>query len=72
MRIIRDWRTVLGKAWSVRFIILAGILTGLEVALPFLEFAVPPGLFALMSGAATAAALIARFTAQRGIAEGPR
>ena len=70
MNLIYNWREVLAKAWSFRFILLAACLSGFEVALPILREAiepldlVPPGVFAGLSFVATAAAGIARIVAQ--------
>lgn len=66
MKPIAEWRRVLRHAWSVRFIILAVALSGVEAALPFLDGILPvsPGTFALLSFLATGAALAARFVAQ--------
>lgn len=67
MQIREDWRIVLRRAWSVRLILLAGLLTGIEAALPLLDGYVdmPRGVFAALSGITTCAALVARVTAQR-------
>jgi zinc transporter ZupT len=60
----------LTKAWSLRLIILAAMLSGFEVALPIIRESleplqiVPPGVFAGLSFVATAAAGIARLMAQ--------
>lgn len=63
-----DWRAIVRKAWSVRFIALAGLLSGAEVALqiiqPMIETKLPPGMFAALAGLATAGALVARVMAQ--------
>lgn len=69
MRLIDDWRWVWSKAWSVKFIIAAAVLSGAEVALSVLTaYSVPvpisPGAFAALSGLISCAALIARFVAQ--------
>lgn len=67
---IENWRAVLTKAWSMRLIILAALLSGFEVALPIMREAIeplgliPPGVFAGLSFVATAAAGIARLVAQ--------
>jgi lysozyme len=37
MRLIDSWRVVLRRAWSIRLILLAALLSGLEVALPILD-----------------------------------
>lgn len=65
MQLIDDWRFVLRRAWSIRLIILAGTLTGLEVALPLFSDAVPRGVFAALSALASIAALWARLVAQK-------
>jgi hypothetical protein len=59
MKPIADWQNVVKKAWSVRFMAAAAVLTGLEAIVPF--FAVPKiFVFVLVSGA-----LVARLIAQR-------
>ena len=60
---------MLRRAWSVRLLVLAAILSGIEVAIQVMvgfavEPPVPPSLFAVLSGLVTVAALIARFVAQ--------
>lgn len=69
MNLIDDWLNVLKKAWSVRLLILAGLMSGVEVALNL--FADDPpiqqGLFAALSALATAAAFVARLVAQEAI-----
>ncbi|PZU93107.1 MAG: hypothetical protein DI527_07615 [Chelatococcus sp.] len=64
--LVWNWKRVLKHAWSIRFIILAGLLSGAEIALPLLQGAidVPPRLFAGLSFAATAGAFVARLVAQ--------
>ena len=70
MELMTNWKAVATKAWSFRFIILAAVLSGFEVALPILREAIeplgliPPGAFAALSFIATAAAGIARIIAQ--------
>lgn len=67
MRLIDNWREVLRRAWSIRLILLAALLSGLEVMLPILDGFInfPRGWFAAASGFITMAALIARVIAQR-------
>lgn len=70
MRLINDWKWVVTYAWSVRLIIVAALLSGLEVVLSVLTAmsvnpGVPAGVFAAFSGVVTFAALIARFVVQR-------
>lgn len=70
MELTTNWRDIVAKAWSMRLIILAAVLSGFEVALPIMREAieplglVPPGAFAGLSFLATAAAGIARIVAQ--------
>ncbi len=48
---------------------LAGLLSGLEVAMPYLDgiLPVPTGVFAALSGLTVAGAFIARIVAQRSL-----
>lgn len=67
--LIEDWRKVLRKAWSVRLMILAGILSGLEIILPLFSDNFPRHIFAALSFAAVFSALVARFAAQKSMAD---
>lgn len=65
MQIKHDWRDVVRRAWSVKFMALAFVLTMAEVMLPFFSDAVPPKLFAALSGLAVAGAFVSRLIAQK-------
>jgi hypothetical protein len=67
LNLIPNWREVLSRAWSVRLMLLAAILSGLEVALPFMPsfVTIPDRTFAVLSGLTVAGAFIARLVAQR-------
>lgn len=67
--LIRNWRKVLFRAWSQRLMLLAGLLTGAEAALPLLGglLPIPPGAFAAASALTCGGAFIARIMAQKGL-----
>ena len=67
MRLYDNWRQILRKSWSLRFILIAGLLSGCEVALPLIGDRFEPGVFAGLSAAFTCAAFIARLIAQKDI-----
>lgn len=67
MKLYDNWKDILTKAWSIRFIILAGILTGLEIILPLFNESIPPNLFAAFSFVCVSAAFVARLVAQRDV-----
>ena len=67
MRVKDDWRNVVRKAWSVRFMVLAFLFTMAEVMLPFFSDAVPPRTFAVLSGLAVAGAFVTRLLAQKDV-----
>lgn len=67
--LLENWRQILTKAWSVRLMALAAVLSGLEVAMPYLDGSMPQGRFAAVSAVVTSAALLARLLAQRGVSE---
>lgn len=67
IKIIPNWKSILKHAWSIRLMLLAGLLSGIEVALPFFVDDFPKGVAAGLSLAVTFAALISRLVAQQGI-----
>ena len=67
MRFYNNWKDILKKAWSIRFMLLAGFLSAVEVTLPFFEDNFPRGLFAAMSGVSVGAAFVARLVAQKDV-----
>ena len=67
MKLYDNWRQILRKSWSLRFIILAGILSGCEVALPLIGDHFDQGTFAALSFVFVCAAFIARLVAQKDI-----
>jgi hypothetical protein len=69
MKLVDNWESIIKKAWSMRLMILAAILSGVEVVLPFLSESIPRGTFAVLSGITVAAAFVARLVAQKGISE---
>ncbi|MHA7777418.1 DUF7940 domain-containing protein [Roseibium sp. M-1] len=70
MHLAPNWRAVLQRAWSVRLMLLAALLSGAEVALPFMGDFIAPGRLALLSALATAGAFVARILAQRNMNDG--
>lgn len=68
--LIPDWKRVLRKSWAIRLILLAGFLSGLEIALPFLEgwlqtrFHIPKWVYPVLMSLVTCGAVIARLMAQ--------
>ena len=64
-RLLPDWRDLVRRAWSIRLMALAFLFTAAEVMLPFFSDAIPPRLFAVLSGVAVAGAFVARLMAQQ-------
>jgi hypothetical protein len=69
VKLVQDWQRVLRKAWSMRLMVLAGLLSAVEVALPFFQPDLPRGWFALFSGLTVGGAFMARLVAQRNMRE---
>jgi hypothetical protein len=59
------WRAILKRAWSVRLLALAFVLTAAEVVLPLFADEMPRGTFAVLTGLAVGGAFVARITAQK-------
>ena len=64
MRLIEDWKHVAKHAWSIRFIVLAALLSGVEIVLPMFDDTMPRGLFAVLTLIVTVAAAVARLIPQ--------
>lgn len=67
MKLYDNWRQIIRQAWSIRFVIIAGVLSGCEVALPFFSEQFPVRVFALLSAFFCCAAFIARLVAQKDV-----
>lgn len=62
-----DWKHILLHAWSVRLIILAAVLSAVEVALPLIQpyVNINPIYVGVAAGLASAGAFFARIFAQK-------
>jgi hypothetical protein len=60
-----NWKDIVRRAWSIRFIVLAGLLSGCEVILPLFYDAFPRHVFAILSFFAVTAAFVSRIVAQK-------
>ena len=69
MKLYDNWRVIVKKAWSMRLMGLAAVLSGVEVALPFFQESFPRGVFAGLSFTAVAGAFVARLVAQKAVDE---
>lgn len=72
MNLVPNAGAILKHAWSIRLILIAAALSGIEVALaiagPFIP--VRPGIFAAVSMVVTMSAFVARFVAQTKVSGG--
>ena len=67
--LIPNWRKVARKAWSVRLMYAASILTACEAVLPLVSDSVPKGMFALLTFVVVMGALLSRFLVQKELHE---
>lgn len=67
MKLYSNWKDIVKKAWSIKFIILAGILSASEVVLPLYFDLFDRGTFAALTFVSVTAAFIARIIAQKDI-----
>lgn len=67
MKLYDNWKDILKRAWSIRFMVLAAVLSGIEVILPFFNESIPKNIFAALSFVCVSAAFVARLVAQRDI-----
>jgi hypothetical protein len=64
VHLIPEWRRVLAKAWSIRLVILAALLSGVELVLPLVQDWFPRYVFGVLSFGVTVGAVWARLVAQ--------
>lgn len=71
MMIVTNWRAILKHAWSIRLIILAGLLTGLEALVPDLPLILnlTDRQFSAINFAVVAGAFMARLVAQTKVSD---
>jgi hypothetical protein len=67
MKLYPNWKEILVKAWSIRFMLMAGVLSGIEVVLPLFHDSIPKNIFAALSLVFVTSALVARLVAQRDV-----
>jgi len=67
MKLYSNWKDIVKKAWSIKFIVIAGILSAFEVILPLYFDLFDRGTFAALSFISVSAAFIARIVAQKDI-----
>lgn len=66
IKFLPDWKIILKKAWSIKVMLLAGLFSGLEFALPLLGDALPwdRATFAIVMFFVTAVAIVFRLLSQ--------
>lgn len=62
-----NWRVIVRKAWSLKFMALAGIFSTAEAVLPLYSDQFPRGLFASLTAASILGGMGARLFIQKGI-----
>lgn len=67
MALRHDWKKIVRHAWSIRWLVAAGVLSAAEVVLPLIQglLAVPTGVFAGLSGVCVGGAFVSRLIAQK-------
>lgn len=65
MTLLPDWKRIIKKAWSVRLLVLAGLLSGCEVILPMYSDVIPRGVFAGLTIIVAIGAMVARVVVQK-------
>lgn len=61
----KDWKKIVRKAWSIRLMVLAGLLSAAEVILPMFSDQFPRNVFAVLSLIAIAGGFVTRLMAQK-------
>lgn len=71
MKIVSNWFAIVKHAWSIRFIIIAGLLTGLEAVFPDLPsyLSLTDRQFAVLNFVVVSSAFVARLVAQKKVSD---
>jgi hypothetical protein len=67
MKLYDNWKEILRKAWSIRFMVIAAVLSGIEIVLPLFAEQFPRSVFATLSFIFVGAAFVSRIVAQRDV-----
>lgn len=71
MKLVDDWKRIVLKAWSMRWMYGATVLGAFEVILPLFQDKFPRGLFAVLSVVALLLGIVSRVIQQRSLRDGP-
>lgn len=75
MTLLDNWKDVLARAWSIRFMVLAIVASGMEVFLSIVDadfLGIPQGAFAALAAASTSVAMASRIIAQKDLSGGDK
>jgi hypothetical protein len=67
MKLYPNWKTIIRKGWSIRFMLVAGVLSGAEVVIPVFSEVIPRNLFGALMFFTVSGAFISRLIAQEGL-----
>ena len=67
MRVRRDWRYVLNRAWSIKLALLSAVFGAIAATLPLFSSVVSPALFGALSMVAAIATAVVRLLDQPGM-----
>lgn len=72
MKLIPEWKVILKRAYSVRWLLVGAMFTGLEATLPFFTkiFTLSTQQFAALTFIIIVGAFVSRFVLQRNISGG--
>ena len=63
-KLIRGWKRILRRAWSIRINLVAALFSAAEIVLPFIGSFFPEGLFAALAGVTFVGGTVARLLPQ--------
>lgn len=72
MSLLPNWKTIVRKAWSVRFIVLCCIFTAADALVPLFYSDLPDRVFAILSAVSATGALISRLMVQGDLNTNPK
>ena len=67
MKLRRDWRYLLNRAWSIKLAILSAVLGAIAATLPLFSSVISPAIFGALSMVAAIATAVVRLLDQPGM-----
>ncbi|MBK8772124.1 MAG: hypothetical protein IPM06_17120 [Rhizobiales bacterium] len=64
MTLVQNWKRIITKAWSIRWMLVAALFAGIDAALPIFANRIPQGVFSILAALSACIGTVARILDQ--------